>query len=877
MTNLAFYANTSKFPSSYTVKLSGKDKITRNFTISYGSKYRFGPLTFREAWSVRSQLCKAIGQNHFYNDAIYNKFRKIAPKLYEKDAKYKKEYHSSSTIYQGFDYLNVSVYQPSDPGVIINYRDIMEPTKTIIDSKIYSLNKKQTYSATGTLIGKNGAQYVYTGSLQEIKPTKKKKVIADSITLKKDGKAHEITFWYKRSPEQGLVVNVYHINEKTDEILKTEPNNIVTKEKSYIAKKTNFKKLEYSGGYSYSTTLTKAKAKEKYTEGNSFEINDSQFNNTDTIYVVFWYQPEDNTARQVTVKHLETNTDKLLLEETLEFKKDIEVDSKEAEISKKWNIPYESIPGKTKLDNKNYKKLPVEIKYDKQNHTVIIYYKKTEKPIEPIPEPTPIEPQLIFGNPDDPHGPNPAYPDGYDYAKMRAELGARMEVSDLRNQYMGTKNGKYWVLDEKGTITLYFAYTTQIGDEVLKNITIKSSIEGLPTEITEDGDFASSAWTKDGTVTMNIQGTNVTYQKAHVTFEKVIPIWIQEELGKTITGKIEFNCNRLTTPRIGKEKETLSIVGAIYDFSVTNIDRGDRTGDTMWGAKLFGSYKEYEADSLPIGQSVQQPAKYPYGIKKGTRFYFTINTKGMKSKSLTIVPKFVHYQADGTNPQEVELYRKDGNKYVTERKVSLASDANRKVGDYALDAQAAIGKNISLVAAQVSIGTYQTISLGDSFRMPYAKYVLPSNTDKAKYHENTVSNATHNSSNILDNVSHWYGDFVLPMDAIIKRKANGTDVSHTGYVVVYFTIQANDASGKGYLAYGKESPFKQEDVAVSEWNYERKFADNNKGIVYTLPVVGTSVNGWQEAMNIGNATYVPVIIYDVSQSTLVNIDAVGTH
>ena len=56
---------------------------------------------------------------------------------------------------------------------------------------------------------------------------------------------------------------------------------------------------------------------------------------------------------------------------------------------------------------------------------------------------------------------------------------------------------------------------------------------------------------------------------------------------------------------------------------------------------------EYKANVLPVGQSTHQPEKYDYGIKKGTTFYFNINTKGIKNKAIAIVPRFFYVSPEG--------------------------------------------------------------------------------------------------------------------------------------------------------------------------------------------------------------------------------------
>ena len=178
--------------------------------------------------------------------------------------------------------------------------------------------------------------------------------------------------------------------------------------------------------------------------------------------------------------------------------------------------------------------------------------------------------------------------------------------------------------------------------------------------------------------------------------------------------------------------------------------------------------------------------------------------------------------------------------------------------------------------SKINIGTYTNIVLGKSLRTPFKGFLETSYIGK----ENVVGPDKKKTQNdILIEVSHWYGDYELPNDVTYKFKKDGTDVDKTGYVVIYFSIvstRTRDSKSVSYLSYNMYSP-DADPNQKAQWEVE-----GAKGNI-ALPT--TNVNGSGPVVNTwfqGNKFewdngYMPVIVYDIDQTTAQNYDTTGTH
>ena len=119
----------------------------------------------------------------------------------------------------------------------------------------------------------------------------------------------------------------------------------------------------------------------------------------------------------------------------------------------------------------------------------------------------------------------------------------------------------------------------------------------------------------------------------------------------------------------------IRVIGRLYDFTATNLE-----GDDKWESSLFNGTnkgKEYKADTLPIGQfsvnskkstlpyntniKTQNPT-WKYGMKLGSKFLFSINTKGLISDRIRIIPKLEYYDKNGNKVNNVTFTYKQAGK-----------------------------------------------------------------------------------------------------------------------------------------------------------------------------------------------------------------------
>lgn len=345
--------------------------------------------------------------------------------------------------------------------------------------------------------------------------------------------------------------------------------------------------------------------------------------------------------------------------------------------------------------------------------------------------------------------------------------------------------------------------------------------------------------------TLNYEITTYTYS------------W-NEELERWIATKVIKYKTENVSATTGVE-----VIGAVYDFSITNLDGSDITGDAMWKKALFANAKEYKANETVIDQGSQQSKNYNYGIKRGTRFYFSVNTIGPKNKEIEITPLFYYISNDGRTRVPVTMQ----SKYLNDTLNVSLTDANRITTEFQKERAKKADKSKTTIC---SIGGYTGITLDANVNTPYLGIV-----NEIKFGSSRA--------NITDYANHWYGDYSIPNDAKFY-KADGTQVDENGFLVVYFKIITKNGSGSDYLDYNGDSLFVQTQK-ISQWDYERKgnITSNALDKSMTLPKTTTSnsnvaTNTWkQKLLSVEDSTATIIYSLKANVTTKQNVTSAGTH
>lgn len=494
--------------------------------------------------------------------------------------------------------------------------------------------------------------------------------------------------------------------------------------------------------------------------------------------------------------------------------------------------------------------LPIKVSLkegEPSQELIFIYYPQdkgsNEKPDpEPDPEPTP------------------------GYGKLT------IEPSNLNNQLINQDDKKYyWVLNENGKVTIKLEVENM--DSETEKIECKLKI---PFDVYINGTYKKA--TSEIKVALDAKVDLGHYEG---TVENIyVPVWVTENTENT-----EYTLKAtLSSDDSVNGEANVTVVGAVYDFTITNLDGSDVTGDSIWKNALFGKSNDgYKAKNTPIGQGgAQQPQKYYEAIKRGTRFYFSLNTLGAANKSIVINPSFYYVSNDGKKVTPVNMESKyKGNT----RGISL-TDANRVTEEFTKERKmkSTLGGTL---ATNANIGDYDVITLGSDVSTPYLGIV---NDVKAKFGSKEISailQGTGKDDKALYKVAnHWYGDYSIPNDAEFYYANTTTKVDdENGYIVVYFSIKTRTES-KDYLAYNLASPFVQT-RKISEWIYERQENKVNVNLNNTLTLPKTNVSSsddttvnsaWIKDINTASGK-TATIIYSLKPnvSTKQNVTSVGTH
>ena len=329
----------------------------------------------------------------------------------------------------------------------------------------------------------------------------------------------------------------------------------------------------------------------------------------------------------------------------------------------------------------------------------------------------------------------------------------------------------------------------------------------------------------------------------------------------------------------------IDVIGKIYDFTVTNI-QGDESWKEMLKLPTDDTTMEYKSlniaalnKDLPIAQeSHRTNTKYNYALKKGTKIYFSVNTKGVSNSEIKIEPKYYYVSKDGKAQYEVDAYTKVNNKYtnlsnITTTRTSNTRNANKETREYLTEkhlASSEIYKDKVKYDINTSIGTYKQIILNNSFKFPYENYLTNTiNGLPTIFKHNYTLIANTYRSKILEAVSHWYGDYLLPYDArFAKLGTSGTESNFSkhldGYVIVLFKIDSYDTENNLYLPY--------KNVWIEEGMQET---------IKKLPSISPKQNS-PENVSIKallEQGYAPIAIYQTAPLVSVdkNYDSTGTH
>ncbi len=447
----------------------------------------------------------------------------------------------------------------------------------------------------------------------------------------------------------------------------------------------------------------------------------------------------------------------------------------------------------------------------------------------------------------------------YKKIELKFEIDIEMKVNDLENQYIDQKdNEDYWVLDREGKVVLKVNATGTEGLNVL-GYTIKLK---LPFDTYMNGNFIPAGTTNN----LNVNDLS----EIVIADRLIVPIWVDEK-EYNIDVMIEANVEGFGIVS-ARKSDNVEIIGRLYDFTVTNIDGSDRTGDIEWNKSLFESEEtEYKANSIPVGQSNNQPDKYNYGIKLGTAFFFSVNTKGLKNDAISIIPKFLYVSEDGKTIKDVDIYVNNAGKMYNILSDVLPKRNMRLRDPYILKTavmnEIRRAKDIERykydAATSRSIGSYSHILLSKYLSLPYANYI---EEFKALYGPNAMNQAGKTENGLLTYATHWYGKYVIPASAkIVDSGANASSEGYEdGYLIVLFKIISLDSDGKGYLSY--ELP-----KSKTQWQRE------NLNQLINLPKINKNDGGKQIVIDSLKDGYAPVIIYQVGATTLDNNTSAGTH
>lgn len=451
------------------------------------------------------------------------------------------------------------------------------------------------------------------------------------------------------------------------------------------------------------------------------------------------------------------------------------------------------------------------------------------------------------------------------YRKIKLEFAIDiiMENNDLPNQYIGqVMNEDYWVLDEAGKVKLKIDVSGEEGLNI-SNYLVKLKI---PFDT-----YMNGYYTKGSSIN-NLTVTNL--DEILVAEKLIVPVWVEEK-EYDITATIEATVDGFGTIS-SNSKDNVEVVGRLYDFTVTNIDGSDRTGDEKWKGTLFADENmEYKANAIPIGQSTNQPTKYNYGIKLGTTFYFNVNTKGAKNNSILLTPKFLYVPKDASTVKEVDVYFNDSGSMknifdeTQSTKTLKLKDDNILKKNVQLEIERALEINKILdrykypVNQSRNIGNLAKVNISKFLSLPDINYV---EEFKSYYGADALDSSLITENALLTYTSHWYCKYIVPASSKIVDKGASSNSSgyDDGYLIVCFKIISLDEDGNEYLTYDLPEN-------MTQWQRE------NLNQLVSLPNINKNDMDKNIMLDTIDEGYAPVIIYQVGVSVKDNNESIGTH
>ena len=346
---------------------------------------------------------------------------------------------------------------------------------------------------------------------------------------------------------------------------------------------------------------------------------------------------------------------------------------------------------------------------------------------------------------------------------------------------------------------------------------------------------------------------------------------------------------------------SIKVVGRLYDFTVTNLEK-----DTNWKQMLFSAIgKEYKAAQLPIGQNIPSNTRYPYGIKLGSTFLYSINTKGLKSDNIQIDTKVIYVDKDGNQKPATfyyqvagkgevkfsEAYTINANNFSTElNKQTRSTDEVRKEISKALALKNYgpwIQTSWPLTSEQKAyanvqnaylnftptltrtFGNFNTMKLPNTLRMPFVNYFTQERP--SIYSNYNITDVKMKEDQIVNSLGHWYAEYRLPSSLYAKDSA-GNRLPEDGYYIVLFNIKSLDSSGNTYLSYSLPTN-------NSQWMKENPvLKTNGNKVTVQLPKIVGQTTVKQFTMDLDNHDYkgfYPVVIYQAGASN--DYEVGGTH
>ena len=927
----------AKFNNSCGTKI-GVDVSTR---IRNDSSDIYYPVTWREALAIGGGVANTRMED--FINSLYEK-----NELFTNEAKYVNDAqrfndHYKALYFQGWDYIywGNNPYVEPQPEVVVKY--VLKNTGRLIgqslpiyiesgDSQDFNQDQVKVY----------GDSYIYT---KETKIDNEDKGDMPIVSISGDGKSHEIIFFYKQQVKVNVLgvyareknpICIYNISGD-DYIYDLPVEKIVYEEASYNKYAEGYKFLKEVERFDNTSTFVGKNQPDKDTSKITFSLPEDK-NTPQQILIVFYYEP----TFKLTVKHLDKDTGKSLIsnKDSVVYPlipgKTKTVNSYPIKNNNYFNssVILDVVEDKTPENLDPKEQYSVSVDYNGKDRELIFYYRKQKlvvkhlwtdgterKEQETVELPTDQSRMKDYvyvgsklnnvelGKKDTVHVDYDSNIKGnqelifyYDKPGMIVEPKKPQDKigiipSNLYNQLIGQlDNEYYWVLNEKGEITVRVAVKKV--SEGTNSLTCKLNI---PFDFYLNNNYHSAGEFDIGT--LNVADPLEGYEEYDIYEKKItniyVPVWTEEKQ-HTITGIINYE---YTPSTVGSSSTSVSdnatanvtVVGALYDFTITNLDGSDTTGDSMWKKSLFPTVKQvedgYKAKATAIGQGTQQPSKYYQAIKRGTRFYFSLNTLGAANSQIEIVPSFYYVSADGTKVEKVTMESKYRDSKI-KRSINL-NDTNRITNEFSQERakKKALGDATGTI---FEVGNYDTITLTKDVSTPYLNIV---NDIKIKFDPTVVTNVT--SDYLFKVANHWYGDYSIPNDATFLL--NGKQVDENGYLIVYFSIITTRKNEEGkkevpYLAYDLDSPFVQE-KQISEWKFERQGNKSDNAAKYTIKLPQTSVSGgqpetgsiWIREIDKNNdgkidksekiAGHTAVIIYSLKPnvSTKQNVTSAGTH